>query len=44
MLSLIIKDGITEELIPSLSKIIQERVSLNPSKKYYNFEGIEVNL
>lgn len=39
---LIIMDRITEELIPSLSKIIQERVSLNQSKN--SFEGIEVNL
>jgi len=36
-------DRITEELIPNPSKIIQERVSLNQSKKY-SFEGIEVNL
>ena len=43
MLSLIIMDTITEELIPGLSKIMQERVSLNQSKKY-SFEGIEVNL
>ena len=37
-------DSITGELIPTLSKTMQKRISLNQSKKHYRFEGTEVNL